>query len=303
MINRNTNVERLRFLAAIGIIWFHLGAVPYGSVGYAGLPIFLMVYSALIIQRSVDEPFREFLSKRSGRLLVPWIFWSVVYAVFVVVKYVIKSRETGDFPIHFYLIGSYTHLWYLPYAFMMGILLYGIHYGIWVKVDRRLSVGCLIVISYIGWIVGTHLLPNLHYDPPFPQWIFGVPGIMLGCAIGYSLRLSIRTRIAVLIVIMVSSLVVSIVQLNQGTIQMVIPYGIGISSVCLAFLIPGKSDPISHFLASLTYGIYLVHPMIGSILQFVLRESISVYGLGALTVIGSMFMVALIQRTLLRRFV
>jgi peptidoglycan/LPS O-acetylase OafA/YrhL len=183
------------------------------------------------------------------------------------------------------------------------MLLYGIHHGIWVKVDRRLSVGCLSVISFFGWIVGAHLLSNLPYDPPIPQWIFGFPGIMLGCAIGYSLRLSIRARIAVMSAIMVSSVVVAMVLSNQGAKQMVIPYGIGINCVCLAFLIPGKYDPISHFLASQTYGIYLVHPMVGSVLGYLLVDHMSIYGIAAMTLIGSILMVTAIQRTPLRRFV
>ncbi len=302
-MGRNTNIERLRFVAAIGIIWFHQGAVPYGSVGYAGLPVFLMVFSALIVQRSVDEPIREFLSKRSSRLLLPWIFWSAVYAGFVLVKHVIKSREAIEFPGQFLLIGSCIHLWFLPYAFIMGMLLYWFHHGIWVKLDRRLSVVCLIVISFVGWIVGSFFLSKLPFDPPFPQWVFGFPGIMLGCAIGYSLRLTNRARIKVTIGIMVLSVVVAMALSKQGAQQMVIPYGIGISCVCLAFLFPGRGDPISHFLASLTYGIYLVHPMIVSVIHFLFADSISDYRVAVLTLIGSMFMVALILRTPLRRFV
>jgi peptidoglycan/LPS O-acetylase OafA/YrhL len=304
---RNANIERLRFLASAGILWYHLESVPYASVGYAGLPIFLMVFSALIVQRSVEEPFQEFVSKRFSRLILPWLFWSCVYAVLVVVKHAVKSRETGDFPSQYYLIGSYIHLWFLPYAFIMGLLIYVIHRVVWSKVDQRLTVGCLVVISFSVWFIGAHFLTNLlsnyRYTPPFPQWVFGFPGILVGCAIGYSLGLSKRARITAMIAIMASSVIMAILLSNQGIRQTVIPYGIGITCVCLLFMIPGKSDPISHFLASLTYGIYLVHPMVVSVIHFLFADSISIYGVAVLTLIGSMSMVVLIQQTPLRRFV
>ncbi|MFH1718755.1 MAG: hypothetical protein ABIF19_15475, partial [Planctomycetota bacterium] len=44
---RIANVERLRILAIFGIIWFHTEGAFGRSVGYAGLPVFIMIFCAL----------------------------------------------------------------------------------------------------------------------------------------------------------------------------------------------------------------------------------------------------------------
>jgi peptidoglycan/LPS O-acetylase OafA/YrhL len=51
--------------------------------------------------------------------------------------------------------------------------------------------------------------------------------------------------------------------------NLVVAYGIAIVLVCAAFLRKGKWDPISEKGASLTYGIYLIHPFVYSLLRIV----------------------------------
>ena len=66
-LNHIANVEGLRILAGFGIVWFHTENALGKSIGYAGLPVFLIIFCALTVsrQRCNEEGF-YFFTKRSG---------------------------------------------------------------------------------------------------------------------------------------------------------------------------------------------------------------------------------------------
>ncbi|OHB66936.1 MAG: hypothetical protein A2Y77_18340 [Planctomycetes bacterium RBG_13_62_9] len=77
---RIASIDRLRILAAIGIVWFHTKGAPGRQIAYAGLPIFLLIWFSLVASRDPLPCVRDFLRRAWDRLLAPWLFWSVVYA-------------------------------------------------------------------------------------------------------------------------------------------------------------------------------------------------------------------------------
>jgi peptidoglycan/LPS O-acetylase OafA/YrhL len=126
-LQRVAGIDLLRIIAAVGIIWFHTDGAPYAQIGYAGLPAFLLIYFSLVTKQSQAHATREFLRRRWARLLKPWLFWSIVYGT----CRVIKAAYTGDFSslehmlfVGTLFIGTSIHLWYLPYAFLSGLLIY-----------------------------------------------------------------------------------------------------------------------------------------------------------------------------------
>lgn len=78
-LERIGHIDTLRIIAAVGIVWFHTEGAPYRQIGYAGLPIFLLIFFSLITRRSYAETATHFLRRRYERLLKPWLFWSAVY--------------------------------------------------------------------------------------------------------------------------------------------------------------------------------------------------------------------------------
>jgi len=80
-VERIANIDRLRIVAAVGIVWFHTMGAPYRRIGYTGLPIFLLVFFSLILRSTHADSTAQFLKRRWDRLMVPWLFWSIVYGL------------------------------------------------------------------------------------------------------------------------------------------------------------------------------------------------------------------------------
>ena len=92
MENRNTNFDIIRAVAIFMVICIHsLGlvndALPSGDEGarmtnaamtivYGGVPLFVMLSGALLLGK--EEPIGMFFRKRMGRVLWPFLFWSVI---------------------------------------------------------------------------------------------------------------------------------------------------------------------------------------------------------------------------------
>src|SRR5437764_109811 len=76
--NRFTGVDFVRFFAATGIVWFHLGS-PGSDLAYAGLPILLVLSIALPVIHAGGRSLVDEVSRRGKRLILPWLFWSTFY--------------------------------------------------------------------------------------------------------------------------------------------------------------------------------------------------------------------------------
>ena len=119
-------LDELRAIAILAVILCHVDsfypyvttsfklAIPYflTVLGRIGVPLFLMISGALLINKDYDIAF--FLKKRFSRILIPFIFWVIVISLyqFFVLKFDI-SRVTdwalgGGVTWYVYeLIGAY----------------------------------------------------------------------------------------------------------------------------------------------------------------------------------------------------
>src|SRR6187431_1348199 len=83
---RLANVERLRIVAMLEIVTFHVGSAFDADdyrlpiVAGLGLPVFLVLNNAFNCTLAERRGTRAFLDAKVSRLLVPWLVWSVVYA-------------------------------------------------------------------------------------------------------------------------------------------------------------------------------------------------------------------------------
>jgi surface polysaccharide O-acyltransferase-like enzyme len=92
-----------------------LAADFYNGLTRFGVPVFVMITGALLLNREY-EPL-SFAKKRIGRIIVPFLFWSVVYIVY---KYYDQDITfTRDAWANTVLVlqllrdGSFYHLWYV----------------------------------------------------------------------------------------------------------------------------------------------------------------------------------------------
>lgn len=124
-------LDAIRFIALLLVVLLHSAGLFYidhagvfivntqteaivdvASIGRAGVPLFVMISGYLLLPMKVSS--REFYSRRFARVLIPFLFWSIVYAVFdslvfsgagviQCIKYILHI------PINF----TTVHLWYI----------------------------------------------------------------------------------------------------------------------------------------------------------------------------------------------
>lgn len=83
----------------------------YQTLGVIGVPLFLMLTGALLLQPEKNESLKVFFKKRWARLGLPTLFWGTAYFIwdFYVVNIELSSRTV----IQGILNGPYTQFWYL----------------------------------------------------------------------------------------------------------------------------------------------------------------------------------------------
>ena len=125
-------INNLRLIAMFAVVVLHtaspllfnykttplqnwLAADVYNALTRFAVPVFVMITGALLLSR--EYALTDFLKKRLGRLILPFIFWSLVY-----VAYRLYNEEiffTNDtwantkMVLHQLQTGSYYHLWYV----------------------------------------------------------------------------------------------------------------------------------------------------------------------------------------------
>jgi peptidoglycan/LPS O-acetylase OafA/YrhL len=262
---RVVGIDLLRILAAVGIVWFHTEGAPHAQIGYAGLPVFLLIFFSLVIKQSCAQTVAQFLTRRWDRLLKPWLFWCVVYGLCRLTK-AAYALDWGPLErmlsLETFLAGTCIHLWYLPYAFASGLLIYKINRRL-VRVNDTLVVLAATVIGVLTLAGGAVTLHVCELAPPLPQWGFGMAAIPLGLAVGRSLAIPAR-RVQMLLLSCVSAITLGaaaiLVALDLDSSA--VPYGLGVMLVCLAYSWQVNDNGFIAAVAPLTFGIYLLHPLV-----------------------------------------
>jgi peptidoglycan/LPS O-acetylase OafA/YrhL len=262
---RIASIDLLRIMATVGIIWFHTEGAPHVQIAYAGLPIFLLVYFSLITKQSRLHTTPQFLRRRWDRLLKPWLFWSAVYGVCRLVK----AAHTMDvssiermLSLETFLVGTSIHLWYLPYAFASGLLIHVLNRRT-LRINDTLVVLAATVAGAFVLAACAVSLPAYELAPPLPQWEFGLAAIPLGLAVGRSLAIpSRRVRMSLLSMICAATLATCAILTSFHLDSSAIPYGLAMVLVCLACGWQVNSNGFIAAVAPLTFGIYLLHPLV-----------------------------------------
>jgi surface polysaccharide O-acyltransferase-like enzyme len=127
--NKSTDwLDAVRWIATIAVITIHVVA-PYlyqyrqisnlnwniyniiDSLSRFAVPFFVMLSGALLLNRTIT--LIDFLKKRFLRILIPFLFWSVVYSVY---HYLSKEQQESNYIFFFFssiIDGASYHLWYI----------------------------------------------------------------------------------------------------------------------------------------------------------------------------------------------
>jgi len=238
-----------------------------------GFIILLLSYCAFVVNKPEPYGIARVARRKARRLLKPWLFWSIIYGGLGLAKMVYENVSFSDvFSPTMLLTGTRIHLWFLPFAFVAALLLTSIHRRILGIPDSytiitAISIGALCIFGCS--VIQSQLQP----PTPLAQWTLGLPVIPLGFAIGrikILQRAEDRKKYFVFVILSTLTACVGCMvfdRLSHGTwlnygSKFAIRYLVSVVIFCSALHWRGKLDPVSANLASLSYGIYLVHPLV-----------------------------------------
>lgn len=200
--NRDYNMDLLRVVAAFMVIVIHVSAYNFGdtpskstewlsynffdSIVRSAVPIFLMISGACFLNKKTQGNVKKIYSKNILKLLIVFIFWSIVYALFSLYTGRITKGQVIDS-----IITGHFHLWYLPTIigiYIISPLIYRFVKNASVNIYKYfivllLCASFLKTISYLEFLPFYNhinlLLRNLPIDIIFGYYSYFILGYIL----------------------------------------------------------------------------------------------------------------------------
>ena len=268
MNKRDCRVDFLKALSIVMVVVIHTFCVVdaerggwFGDVqflvnqfAHCAVPIFMMVTGAFSLN-AMEQPV-QFYRRRLGRLIVPTLFMSIIYVGFRILRHESFATILRD-SLHGM---PYYHLWYAYMLIVLTLLLPLL--AAFVSRMPRWSVA-LIGLAVV-------LSPRWTGTDGWCAIILGVGYALLGMAIYPWLRgrLSVKGSLVAMAVVLSLTTwggLVGLKSLGVGSMGYASPFVLG-ASVCLfaaILLMPYKRGyAFVSRLAKMTFGIYLVHPIV-----------------------------------------
>ena len=255
---KRQDIELLRVISAFGIVWFHSGATG-NDIAYSGLIIFL-VLSLYLAAQSTGAPKSVF--HRAKRLLVPWLVWFTFYGAINLARHrPFISFENGI--VTGILTGPSTHLWYMPFIFIMLLAFDWLR----VRLSPRLIGYASAALAIIVFITAYTWRPwSLQVGAPYAQFAHALNGVLTGVFLAYYFNLPKFYRSVLLLVNLALAMYLAILPMPGVGI----PYLLAIS-LSAVVLLYGRYQPKGinfNWLSECTLGIYLIHPFCFMIIYY-----------------------------------
>ncbi len=170
--------DALRVLATVAVVVMHVSAIAlkqsdafdwwignmFVSLSQWGVPIFIMISGALLLDPSKDEKVSIYLTKRFKRILIPLLFWTCVYFAFlqlrgqdITLRFALKSFFTG---------GPYYHLYFL--YLILGLYLITPALKIYIHNASPANVQYCLAICFLFVILQNLFVFIQHEEGPSP---------------------------------------------------------------------------------------------------------------------------------------
>ncbi|PTW44003.1 acyltransferase family protein [Rhodovulum kholense] len=237
--------DGLKLLAALGVVLFHAG-VPGRDVWYAGMFVFVFF---LGYAPGRPQPWAVLLRTRAQRLLLPWLTWCGVYYILGLYRGTAWIPGTPLEPFSL-AIGPAIHLWFLPFAFVCG-LVFAVLRPIW---PSRIGFNLIGLILLLG--AGFVLNQRLSLPAPTGQWLVSLPMATAG------FLASIHRRPAEVSAILLISIAVAGAGVTFGFVDGALQTLVSAPFCLIAILWRGRIRPGLAWAGDLAFGIYLIHPAV-----------------------------------------
>jgi len=260
-------LDVLRLLASVAVVRHHMRADFLFGVAF-GLPLFLLIMFGLAASSRKTEPLGNFVRRKTSFLLVPWLRWSCIYFVVLGCADLARGRSFwGRVEPGMVFYGGEPSLWFLPFAAAAMLPLQAMQ-----RAGARLSPGrASLLFGALG--LGATGAAAWALRLPIPEvpvrsWLRVAPAIFWGLALGQSVRCA-GARERGLVLSSVSLLALGSCALAEfGNPAEDLPRRFAVAT-CLASIGFGWRPAVPRAvrrLSTATFGVYLVHPLVGKLL-------------------------------------
>jgi len=159
----------IRFLAVAAVIWTHAAGpikwmgtgFDFADAGRFGSAFFTQCSVFLVMLKAFSRADLTWLQNARGRFFrvyVPFLLWSIIYAVQLDLKALfLHEGERFEFDRSFFWNGSIYHLWFLPFILIVGIVLFG--FARWLMRAPKLAIPMAVLLVFAGCLAGAIYFP------------------------------------------------------------------------------------------------------------------------------------------------
>ena len=184
--NKTLWYDNLRVIATIAVIGIHVssdyapgsGTIPlydfwvgniFDSISRFAVPVFVMLSGALLLSK--EYTIDVFLKKRLVRLLLPFLFWSLIYIAhtFFVENTELLKMGFGEMARNIFVQmrdGSSLHMWYI--YMIIGLYLFVPIIGKWIRASTEKEIiyflGIWVVVMLFDQPVISKLKPDIDFS-------------------------------------------------------------------------------------------------------------------------------------------
>lgn len=273
---RRTGLDAARILAALGIVWTHANAdAEYASpaaLGRFAVPFFSVVAGIFLVDTLRDASWskaKAFLIRRAGKLYIPFIAWTIIYIAFRMSASMVVSVK-DPFQVRWWLplTGSMYHLWFLPFLLIATIILtpllvFALRRRAWSLILAAVLItGGLLIVRFPFRVSAVHTSDHFYF---LDRVSARSPALLWGTAIGLLIASDPRSwrvsRFMAVVGFGITAFCMGVYWQNGRTPWAANLGGVGWLLVGLGIDRTAVSRWLSP-LGRLSYGIYLIHPLI-----------------------------------------
>ncbi len=295
---RFAGVEWLRILAVLHVIWVH----TQQGASTAGGPLALMAVAVAFAARARPGASAvTMIRRRANRLLVPWLFWSAVYAALKLLRAWRHDQPPAEvFEPWMFITGPALHLWFLPACFVFTA-------AVSVAAARRsgkpgpngwlgFSIATAFAVLLAAWPAEMRLLHR-----PWPYWVMSLPAAAIGVVL-YALPDERHRRLIGLATMALLASLTATVASAVGWPAMMPLYVVCPIAAALAWIYRSPASPAVRWAGDMILGVYCAHHFVAIVANWLVPVPYHPLHF-ALIVIGSFALVAVLKATRLKNFV
>lgn len=281
----NFGISILRILATLSVIVIHVSgslvvkfgkisnfdwnvANFYDSISRYAVPVFFMISGSLLLGREFET--KDFLKNRLGKILPPFLFWSLFYSLFN--RYVF-NHETFNVSkvVRDVFYGSENHLWFV-YA-LIGVYLIAPIFQKWIHFSKKNDIRYFLII----WIITLFLtIPGIAIYFPKINFLY-FSGFLGYFILGFYLKKHVKSQkwiscLLILIGVLITIFGTYYFSYKSNKFYDYFYEYLSLNALMIStgvFLlfnniedINDKIKPITSKLNECSFGIYLIHPFV-----------------------------------------